>query len=298
MRNIFIWILVFLVASILFLLAMDGTKISSSQERYDAYVNYEDIEECIDYIDFMECVVDRIDDTVSRRIYKNNIYITVRNWASYEDSEDLEQVCMTSLMWLANEKSLHKYWCKIENDEPSIQNLVLPEDLKIEPLEITDLAEWLSWTNSLSSDSWTWVLLSWNIDILSWTIAGWETNLLKQEINVLASGAVIQVITSNSWTWILTSTWVIDNPVVPYTRIQVIQNRVWFLRIRQRPSTASIELWRLWIWDVADVIGQSWRWYNIKYWENGEYSWWVSAKYVLNIWLEKVEDEVTKIIIE
>ena len=80
-KNIFIGLLIFLIVLVVISLALDPDVTQPAQDRYDAYVSYDQIESCNQYVEFMECVVDRIDDVAVRRIYKNNIYTTVRNRA-------------------------------------------------------------------------------------------------------------------------------------------------------------------------------------------------------------------------
>jgi hypothetical protein len=81
MKNIFVGLLIFLIVMVVISLALDPNGMESTPERYDAYVSYDQIESCTQYVDFMECVVDRIDDVAVQRIYKNNIYTTVRTRA-------------------------------------------------------------------------------------------------------------------------------------------------------------------------------------------------------------------------
>gem|GEM_PF-3256410 len=119
--------MIFLIAIVLFTLAVDRNSSGSPADRYDAYVSYDEIEACNHYVDFMECVVDRIDDVAVKRIYKNNIYTTVRNRAALDGIEPLMEACDMSLSNLANEVALHKYECTIDSDDILIRNLVLPE---------------------------------------------------------------------------------------------------------------------------------------------------------------------------
>ncbi len=259
MKNLFIWLLIFLLVLVFISLAIDPNRAYQNEERYDAYVTYDQIESCNQYVWFMECVIDRIDDVTIQRIYKNNIYTTVRNRAEIEDSEALGTACNESLLWLAQEDSLHEYWCEIDSDDPLIRDLVNPN--REEPEVIVEDIVVQTWANEV-------IIWSWQIDsniqplILTWGEVEIEEESAENKLDEI-----------------------LEENITAYTRVQVLQNRVWFLRIRERATTNSFEIWRLWIWDVVDALDKQSGWYLIRYWNEWDKQWWVSSKYVRNIWL-------------
>ncbi len=269
-------------------LALDDSSVWPSADRYDAYVSYDQIDACNQYVWFMECVVERIDNAEVRRIYKNNIYTTVRNRAEFEWNEQLSEICDDSLQSLWSETILHKYGCTIDSDDVTIRNLVLPEALKEAlPDEETEVA---SWDLVAEID----VVLTWDIDANTWVN---NENLLakeeEEEFEWEPEAWVIEIITVGSGTWIDLELQkqgeekANQEALIAYTRVQVLQNRVWFLRIRERATTNSFEIGRLWIGDIVDVVGQEWSRYLIRYWN--ESLGWVSGKYVRNIGLAQEE---------
>ena len=304
-------------------LAIDNDSVWQAQERYDAYVSYDQIDSCKQYVWFMECVVERIDNAEVRRIYKNNIYTTVRNRAEFEGEETLVEICDDSLQSLWTETILHKYGCTIESDDIAIRNLVLPDALKETVVVDADGEEINEW--SLNSEA---ELLSWDSDWidsvegLSWDVdaeiplelvvdgwseisiedeaieEGWEDEKIDEES---ATPWIIEIITvNNNWgiDLELEQAWEAaadaqQNKNVPYTRVEVLQNRVWFLRIRERATTNSFEIWRLWIWNVVDVIWQEGSWYLIVYGDGA--LGWVSGKYVRNIGLPPAPERVLEV---
>ncbi len=277
-------------------LAVDDNSVWPAPERYDAYVSYDQIDACNQYVWFMECVVERIDNAEVRRIYKNNIYTTVRNWAEFDWNDELSEICDDSLQSLWSETILHKYWCTIESNDVAIRNLVLPDALKevvSVPEEETELATWALAEEIDEALTWDIALSTWinNEEIL-------DNEVKQEQPETEREPGVIEIITVGSGTWIdlelekQGEEEAKKEALIAYTRVQVLQNRVWFLRIRERATTNSFEIGRLWIGNVVDVVGQEGTRYLIRYWN--ESLGWVSGKYVRNIGLP-VEEAVLEV---
>ena len=195
--------------------------------------SYTDIWTCTEYITYMECIIQKIENQQVTDVLQKNLDSTKRVWAGlWSDAQNLEKICKNALFALWSQKYLQDYDCESAVADTQAKSII-----------DTTIGNWNNWIEWAEDDALA----------ASWSVATWE---VVDSIDIVVA----------------------PQPVIT-KKVQVVQNRLWFLRIRWWAWLWFEEVGRLDIWDIANAVSeQSW-WYQIQFGDNNTL-WWVSGKYV------------------
>ena len=239
-NSLFAFLLVFLFSFLLFLGIRSANTSTTTTGAIDDMKTYTDIATCTEYISYMECIVDKVENEQVSTVLQKNLDSTKRVRAGlWADSENLQKICKNALFALWSQKYLQEYDCESAVQDAQAKSIL---DTTIWSADGDSPDQAQLWSGDVVLDG---VVATWSVD---------KVDEIAQQPD--------QIVTK---------------------QVQVLQNRIWYLRVRWWAWLWFSEVGRLDLLDTVDVVGEQSGRYNIRFGPDNTTNGWVSGKYVKEV---------------
>ncbi len=255
-KNISLFVVLLVLLSLVYWLVLNNSQSWNTEKDlnklWEPITDFSKVHTCDVYLNFMDCVLEKTEDEEIISILTSSLETTKETRLRVNQTEEsLTQACSTTLQSLSSQLYLFDTWCQIVTDDAKITDYFVrlainsgnaPEEVIEEEVVEEAVVE----------------------EVI-------EEEVIEEEV---IEEEVIEEVIEEQKTIIEQD---IEDQPVWIKRIRVLQNQVWFLRVRAWATLGSAELWRLSIGEEAEIVTAINGRVKIKYWGS---EWWVSSKYV------------------